>query len=166
MVHALRCPGDDVTLLRQGPGGHTLTEQRDAGFWRAIASDPVLAGAIMGLSPEQIAAIAADPRMLPLASENGGFFFGQMDGLGLVAELHTLYRPAGWGREVAMAGREALERVFATFHVVVTYEVKGNARSRPPRSFGFVMAGDWQETSAGVLRCWVLTRAAWDASPV
>ena len=122
-----------MTLLRQGSGGLTLTEQRDAGFWRAIASDPALAGVMMGLGPDQIAAIAADARMLPLASENGGFFFGQMDGLGLVAELHTFFRPAGWGREVAMAGREALEQVFATFQVVVTYEVKGNARSRPPR---------------------------------
>jgi hypothetical protein len=143
-----------------------IQEQRDAAFWREIASDPAVAGAVMGLTPDQIAEIAARPAILPLASANGGFFFGTMDGLGLIAELHSLYRPAGRGREAAEAGRKALERVFATFQVVVTYEVQGNERSRPPRSFGFVMAGDWRETAVGVLRAWVLTRAAWEGSPV
>jgi hypothetical protein len=143
-----------------------ITEQRDPGFWRAIASDPALAGVMMGLSPDQIAEAATRPGILPLASDNGGFFFGAMDALGLTVELHTLYRPAGWGREVALAGREALDRVFGTYQVVITHEVAGNARSRPPRSFGFTMAGDWQDAGPFVLRAWVVTRAAWDASPV
>jgi hypothetical protein len=151
---------------RRFAGGGVIREQRDPAFWREIASHPDLAGALMEISPEQVQTIAARPDVLPLASDNGGYFFGRLDGLGLVLELHSLFRPAGWGREAAATGKEALMSVFRTAQVITTYEVHGNPRSRPPRSYGFVRAGDWQTTRAGTLRLWVLTRAAWESSPV
>jgi len=142
-----------------------IREERDQAFWFDIASHPAVQGAIMGLDPRQIAEVSQRPTILPLASDNGGFFFGQMDGLGLVRELHTLYRPAGWGREVARAGKEALEWVFRAVQIVTTYQIEANPLSQPPRSFGFVQAGEWQKTAVGSARMWVLTRAAWEASP-
>ena len=142
-----------------------IREQRDPGFWLVIASHPDLAGAMMGLDPGQVAALAARPDILPLASENGGYFFAAMDRLGLALELHSLFRPAGWGREAATAGKAALDRVFEGAQLIATHEVEANPRSRPPKSFGFVQAGVWLPTGVGRLRLWVLTRKAWEASP-
>ena len=142
-----------------------IREERDPAFWREIASHPACAGAMMGLDVGAVAAAAMRPELIPLASDNGGFFFCRMDALGMMVELHTLYRPAGWGREVARAAREACEWIFRTYQMIVTYEIEANAHSQPPRSFGFVRAGDWQSTPVGALRAWVLTRAAWEASP-
>lgn len=139
--------------------------ERDPAWWSEIAAHPALEGLVMGLTPAEIGRAALRPTLLPLASENGGFFFGRMDGPGLVLELHTLFRPAGWGREAAAAGREALTWVFREAQVVVTHEVAANPLSRPPRSFGFALAGDWRETNLGALRAWVLTKAGWEASP-
>jgi len=142
-----------------------IREERNPDFWMEIASHPALRGAMLGLAPAQVAQVSQKPQIIPLASDNGGFFFCRMDQIGMIAELHTLYRPAGWGREVATAGKEALEWVFREFQVIVTYEVEANERSRPPRSFGFVQAGEWKPTTVGSLRAWVLTVAAWEASP-
>ena len=142
-----------------------IREERDPAFWRDIASHPDLADTMMGLSPDQVAEIATRTNVLPLASDNGGFFFGAVDGLGMVLELHSLFRPAGWGREVATAGKQALTWVFQAAQAITTYEVHGNDHSRPPRSYGFAMAGDWQMTNLGALRLWVLTRTAWQSSP-
>ncbi|MEO8927303.1 MAG: hypothetical protein ABI306_09080 [Caulobacteraceae bacterium] len=142
-----------------------IREERDPAFWVEIASHPAVTGAIMGLRADQIAAFAPNPAIIPLASDNGGFLFCRMDQIGLTLELHTLYRPAGWGREVATAGKEALQWVFRTYQVITTYEMETNPQSRPPRSFGFVAAGEFQQTPVGSLRAWVLTRAAWESSP-
>ena len=104
--------------------------------------------------------------MLPLASDNGGWFIGAMDGLGLVGEIHAIYRPAGWGREAAQAGKEAMDWAFRVFQVLVVHEIESNPHSRPAISAGFVLAGDWQHTAVGKIRMWVLTRAAWETSPM
>jgi hypothetical protein len=146
-------------------GGRVIRLERDSAFWFEIASHPAVRGAVMGLDPQAVAEAALRPTLLPLASDNGGFLFGQMDAMGVVRELHTLYRPAGWGREVAGAAKQAFAWVFQTAQVVVTYEMQANEKSRPPRSFGFTPAGEWQMTAAGALRAWVLTRAAWELSP-
>lgn len=142
-----------------------IREERDPAFWFEIASHPAIAGALMGLDSLAVAQTALRPSILPLASENGGFFFGRMDGLGMACELHSLYRPAGWGREAASAGKEALQWVFGAYQVVITFETLANPRSRPPLSFGFVRAGDWRKTVIGQLRLWVLTKLAWETSP-
>lgn len=142
-----------------------IREERDPAFWEAIAAHPAVTGAMMGLTAAQVAASAQRAEIIPLASDNGGFVFCRMDQIGVSLELHTLYRPAGWGREVARAGKEALEWVFRTFQVIVTHQVEDNRLSQPPRSFGFVQAGEYQKSPVGAIRAWVLTRAAWEASP-
>ena len=140
--------------------------ERDPAFWTAVASHPALAGVIMGVAPEVIGQLASRETMLPLAARHGGYLFGRADALGFVAELHTLFTPEGWGREAVIAGIEALNAVFLTgYQVVTTFEHRDNPRSRPPVTAGFVQAGDWRETPVGSIRMWVLTRAAWEASP-
>lgn len=119
----------------------------------------------MGLDPDQVAATAVADGVLPLASANGGFLFAKMDAMGMCCELHTLYRPEGWGREVHKAAKEAFAFVFRFRRVVITYEVAGNARSSPPKSFGFQCAGAWKDTPIGELRAWTLTQSAWEQSP-
>ena len=139
---------------------------RDPAFWTAIASHPALSGAMLGLDPEAVGALAVRADMLPLASEHGGFFFARMDVLGFTCELHSLFTPDGWGREVLIAGIEAINLVWTCgYQLVTTFEVEANPKSRPPRTFGFTQAGDWRETPLGSLRLWTLTRAAWIASP-
>ncbi len=145
-----------------------IREERDGAFWRDIASHPAVHGAIMGLSPDAVAEASGREDTIPLASDNGGFLFCRMDRIGMVVELHTLYRPAGWGREVFRAAQEACEWILGApggHQIIVTYEMETNAHSQPPRSFGFVRAGEWQKTPVGSLRAWVLTRAAWESSP-
>ena len=140
--------------------------ERNPGFWSAVASHPAVAGAIMGVAPEVIGELATRDTMLPLAAKHGGYLFGRADAFGFVAELHTLFTPEGWGREAVIAGIEALNAVFLLgYHLVTTFEAENNPRSRPPVTAGFVQAGEWRATPVGSLRLWVLTRAAWQASP-
>ena len=140
--------------------------ERDPAFWTAIASHPEVAPALLGLPPAKVGALARRPEMLPLASEHGGFLFTRLDAMGFVCELHTLFRPEGWGREALFAGIESLGVVWALgYQTIVTFESRANARSRPPRTFGFRKAGDWRSTPVGELRMWTLTQSAWNASP-
>jgi hypothetical protein len=141
--------------------------ERDPAFWEAVAAHPALAEMPLGLPPGTVGAIAARDDVLPLAAEHGGFFFRKTEPLGFVAELHSLFSPEGWGREALTAGTEAIHLVWLCgYQAVITLEVQANARSRPPRTFGFSCCGDWRETPHGNLRMWMLTRAAWEASPV
>ncbi len=143
-----------------------LRIERDPAFWTAIAAHPALERLRHGLDPAVFGALAARPEMLPLAAEHGGFLFSALDGFGFARELHTLFTPEGWGREALTAGIEALGVIFAgPCQALLTYEVADNPRSRPPRTFGFVLAGDWRETGVGTLRLWVLTREMWIESP-
>lgn len=120
----------------------------------------------MGLAPAALGPIVQQRAMLPLAAEHGGFLFAQLDAVGIVRELHSLFTPEGWGREVHTAGREALEMLFGgPCCAVMTLEVQANGQSRPPRSFGFVQIGDWMESPVGSVRPWLLTKDAWTASP-
>ena len=139
--------------------------ERDPAWWTAVASN--LADTVRGLSPAFVGAMCALDMVLPLASERGGFIFIRRDECGFVCELHTLYDPTAWGsREIVVAAKQAFNAVFiAGYHVVTTLEVRENAHSQPPRSFGFMQAGDWRDSPLGEVRMWVLTRAAWEASP-
>ncbi len=140
--------------------------ERDPAFWTGVAGHPALAGALMGISPEAVGAIAGRTEVLPIAARHGGFLFARSDPLGFIAELHTLFTPEGWGREALMAGKEAIGLVWLSgFSLVTTFEVETNPNSRPPKTFGFTRAGDWRETPFGNLRLWTLSRAAWAASP-
>lgn len=143
-----------------------ISENRDPHFWHRIASHPQVCELLGTFSLEQVAAVLARPTLLPLASENGGFWFATADSLGRVHELHTLFTPEGWGREVHAAAKEAFHRMFAgSCDLIVTSQMRDNPRSQPPRSFGFRPAGDFAHTHLGDARTWVLTRDAWIASP-
>lgn len=140
-----------------------LRLNRDPVFWRAVADHPAVAKVKMGL-PLDIEAIVAHERVTPLASENGGFLFLELDGFGRVVELHTLYRPEGWGREVLFAAKEAFSRIFETAMICTTYET-GDRQSRPPLSMGWRSVGGFKDSPIGPLRTWILTKDAWEASP-
>lgn len=146
-----------------------IREERDPAFWARIASHPDVAPhVLLNGGSVDLAQIIALPGLLPLASEHGGFLFARLDNIGRIYELHTLYEPEGWGREVLVSAKQAFARVFASgAQLVTTYEVEGWWRSRPPKSFGFVRAGDFAAVPdlGAALSTWVLTSDAWDASP-
>jgi hypothetical protein len=147
-----------------------IREERDAGFWNAVATHPDVRDCVFMNHPTMdLAPLVEPPTSLPLAAEHGGFIFLNKDGLGLVYELHTMFTPAGWGREVAAAAREAFDLLFLrSAQLVFTLEVETNVRSRPPLSHGWRTAGPFTYAPdlAANVRTWVLTREAWDASPV
>ena len=137
--------------------------ERDGAFWRAVVDHPAVAHVKMGL-PFDIEALVTHERVVPLASENGGFLFCQLDGLGRVFELHTMFTPQGRGREVSGSAKEAFAEMFAAgARVITTYEVEGWAA--PPLSFGWRASGDFTPSPLGNLRTWVLTLDGWEASP-
>lgn len=145
-----------------------IREERDPGFWINVAHHPVVSGRLGRVVPApEMAAMIASPNILPLAAEHGGFIFTTLDHpVGRVWELHTLFTPEGWGREVHGAGKEALVRLFSgSAHVLVTNEMESNDRSRPPRSFGFIALGGFEPGPWGRARTWMLTRETWLASP-
>jgi hypothetical protein len=147
----------------------TLQENRHPAFWQGVAEHPEVAPhAFLGRDPVSLEPVVTSPAVLPLASAHGGFLFVQLDQIGRVRELHTLYTPEGWGREVLWAAKQAFDRVFSTgCQVVTTYEVEGWWRSRPPKSFGFQRAGDFGDVPGlgASLSTWILTVSAWEASP-
>jgi hypothetical protein len=140
--------------------------ERDPAFWSRIAAHPAMAGALMGATPEAVGAWAQREEVLPLASAHGGFLLTRLDPLGMVAELHTLFTPEGWGREVVLAGISAIGAVWMCgFQTIVTLEMRANPRSRPARTFGFQRCGEWKATPWGDARQWLVTRESWNASP-
>lgn len=140
----------------------------DAAWWDAVASHPDVAPHIfMGAAPVSLSVVLDQPGAFGLRSENGGCIFIPRDPLGLVLEMHTLFRPEGWGREVAAAGRVFMPRVFQAAALIVTHEQEGNWRSRPPRSHGWVACSDFQDVNLPRrLRLWALTREGWMKSAV
>jgi len=145
-----------------------IREDRDPAFWTDVYEHPAVKPHVSLGHDLDIAAIVANPSVTPLRSDNGGFLFARLDGLGRVHELHTMFTPEGWGREVLISAKAAFAEMFRRgADVIVTQEVEGNRRSQPPLSFRFAPAGDFAFSPLlnATLRTWVLTRAAWDASP-
>jgi len=144
-----------------------IRESRDVEFWTHVYEHPEVRPHVSFGHELDIASVVEHASVLPLRAEHGGFLFCRLDGLGRVYELHTLFTPEGWGREVHLAAKQAFCRVFETgAQLVTTYEVEGNPRSRPPRTFRFEPAGDFAPAeNLPPLRTWVLTRNAWEASP-
>lgn len=147
-----------------------IREERDVAFWTAVANHPevkptmVLSGEVPDMTT-----MVLDPKVTPWAAEHGGFLVFQRDGLGRIFELHTMFTPEGWGREVAQAAKEGLTALFLRgADLLFTVEVATNARSRPALSFGWRPAGPFAHSPelAADVRTWVLTRDAWDTSPV
>lgn len=141
-----------------------IVEDR-TGFWDEIAAHPEVKPHL-GAGEGDLSAFVQLPVVTPLRSQNGGFLFARLDSFGRVYELHTLYRPEGWGREVLEAAKEAFAQMFARgAQAVVTYEAADWWRSRPPKSFGFRPAGDFAPAGDLSLRTWILTADAWAQSP-
>lgn len=137
--------------------------ERDPGFWREIAGHPAVLRRL-GVSADQLVEFIGRPGVTPLASTHGGYVFSKLDGLGMVLEVHALFTPEGWGREVAASAHEAFRHIFAgPARVVVTYEQGGNFA--PPLSHGWRPSGAFLETTVGSVRMWVLTVDAWAVSP-
>lgn len=144
-----------------------IREDRDVAFWTDVANHPAVKPHI-GLGHEFSMEAVAEPQVTPLRTENGGFLFVRLDSLGRVQELHTMYRPEGWGREVLLGLKAAVTEMFARgAQLIVTYDVEGHWRSRPPKTFRFEPCADFASAPGfGVrFRSWVLTRAAWENSP-
>lgn len=141
---------------------------RDVAFWDRIAQHPEVAPHIfMGRAPETLAPLIENPAARPYASANGGVIFLPVDHFGFVVEMHTLYVPEGWGREVAVNGKAFVQDMFRTASLILTYEQEGHWRSSPPRSHGWQASGDFKDAAMLCrLKLWVLTREAWVASPV
>lgn len=144
-----------------------IREERDPAWWARIAEHPEVKPHITLGADFDLAAVVQHPSVTPLAADHGGFIFARLDGLGRVHELHTLFTPEGWGREVTGAAKHAFAAMFDRgADLIVTQEVDGNRRSQPPRSFRFAPCGDFRASPLGpALRSWVLTRDAWEASP-
>lgn len=142
--------------------------QQDHRFWDEIAQHPEVAPHVfVDREPETLQPLLSMPGTIAMASENGGIIFMTRDPLGMVYEMHTLYRPEGWGREVAIAAKQFMQEMFKAASVIVTQEQEGNWRSCPPKSHGWQVAGEY--CSVGLskrLRMWVLTKQSWITSPV
>ncbi len=145
----------------------TLRVERDPAWWTAVATHPVVMPMIGGVfTVDQIAALVSQPKILPLASEHGGFWFVAIDSFMRVRELHSLFTPEGWGREVHRAAKEAFEQVFTEgCDLVVTHQIRDNSRSAPPKSFGFRPLGEFAPSMLGDVKTWQLTHEAWLDSP-
>ena len=137
-----------------------IAENRDPTFWTRIASHPACAGALHGFAAEGVGQLAQGESAVPLASENGGFLFLALDALKTTYELHTLFTPEGWGREVNRSAKEALQAF--DWRAILTFET-ADRQTQPPRSFGFVSLGP-KSSPIGDLTVWLLTRPAWEAS--
>lgn len=145
-----------------------IREERDPTFWRAIYDHPQVHPHVSLGQDIDLPALVAHPSVTPLAAEHGGFLFVRLDGLGRVYELHTMFSPDGWGREVLLALKAACERIFDSgAQLITTYEVEGNWRSKPPKTFRFEACGEFAsaEPYQHRFRTWALSRANWVASP-
>lgn len=142
--------------------------ERDPEFWARVAAHPAVAPHVTLGQEIDWAASVENPAVTPLAAKNGGFLFVRLDGIGRVHEMHTMFTPEGWGREVLMALKHAVETIFsAGAQLITTYEVEGHWRSQPPVTFRFAACGDFEPApglSSG-LRTWSLSKTAWEASP-
>jgi hypothetical protein len=125
-----------------------IREDRSPTFWASVCE------------PGLDLAFLASERVTPLRSDNGGYLFVNLDGLGRVWDLHAAFLPAGWGREASATLKAALEHL-GDWQIITSAEVEDNPRSRPPLSFGFRPASGF----SGGFRSWFLTRSAWDQSP-
>ncbi len=134
-------------------------------WWREIADHPAVRPHVMTTDFDMLD-VVSHPSVTALRAEHGGFLFHRLDHIGRVYELHALFVPQGWGREVSTALKDALREMFSRGAQVVTVnEVEGWWRSRPPLSFGFRPAGDFAQALDQMFRTWILTRDAWEDSP-
>jgi hypothetical protein len=140
-----------------------IREERDPAWWQAVADHPEVAPNIYLGQRFDTAPVVTSPRVVPLAAEHGGFWFFD----GPVYELHALFTPEGWGREVAQALKAAMAWMIARgAQGFRTLEVAGLATSRPPRSHGWRPVGSFHAGPLGLLvRDWTLSLDGYRRSP-
>lgn len=144
----------------------TVRLERNPDWWIKVARHPAVEPMLGPMSDADLAEIVTRRDVLPMAAEHGGFLFARLDQFGRVYELHTMFTPEGWGREVHRAAKTAFDHIFARGGaVVVTSEMEANPRSQPPRTFGFQPCGEFASSPLGSARTWVLTCDAWARSP-
>lgn len=141
-----------------------IRQDRDAAFWTEIASHPEVRSILFGQAPELVGELMQRSDVRHFASEHGGWAFIRLDPYGLIWDTHAMFTPEGWGREAHATMKHAFRTMLATAHALFVTETD-NPRSRPPISCGFKPCGGTLETAIGPLTTWVLTRAAWEASP-
>lgn len=107
----------------------------------------------------------AHERCTPIAAEHGGFLLCRVDAYARVYELHTLFSPEGWGREVHTAALEMFAMAFGNAADIITTFETEHAQSKPPKSFGWRPAGEPRPSAIGNVTTWFLTKAAWEQSP-
>jgi hypothetical protein len=145
--------------------GDSIRIERDPSFWRGILAHPDVRHVMRGIDPgAALDAVILNDTVQPIANEHGGWLFVQMDPFGRVFDLHAAFTPEGCGREAVATLKRGIELTDADVYVV--YEFEDEPNSRPPLSFGFRQMGDGFHTFMGPAKCWVLTREAWEASPV
>jgi hypothetical protein len=135
--------------------------ERDPAFWEAIAGHPQVSHVLHGETVDW-GQIAGSPAITPYAAEHGGFLVADK-GNG-ERELHTMFTPEGWGREVHAAALLMHEAVFRDADVLTTFE-SDHPQSRPPRSFGWKPTDEVQNTAYGAFRKWAVTKDDWENSP-
>ncbi len=143
--------------------------ERDPDFWRGVAEHPEVAPhVLMGADVGGLLDLISAEHVTPIATEHGGFIFVQLDRIGRMFELHTMFTPEGWGREVAIAARQAFASIFSRgARIITTQEVEGWWRSAPPLSHGWKPVGEFAPAGdLPLLRSWILTADAWRQSPV
>jgi hypothetical protein len=131
---------------------------RDPAFWQPIIDHPLVKPHVsLGSDVDWLSVLLDSPMCVPFRGEAGGYFLVRM--AHGTWDLHAAFEPRGWGRDANVTLKRALGAV--EWDLIVSLEVDGNWRSRPPRSFGFRPA----EPMRSGLRLYHLTRAAWEASP-
>lgn len=141
---------------------------RSAEFWDGVASSPEVAPFVfMDLPVQSLGGLVENENNEPFASDNGGVLFVKTDHLGSIYEMHTMFRPEGWGREVAITGAKALHYIFSKALIVFTYEQEGHWQSRPPKSHRWKSSGEFVDQGLSKrLKLWYLTRDDFLSSPV
>lgn len=134
--------------------------REDLAFWVDVLSHPQVSHVLDGHDPESISVILDRPGVITHASKNGGLIFVPSDSLKLAYEMHTMFKPEGWGKEVFHTARKAFDSMFEYCDLIFTYETD-HPQSRPPRTFRFAPASEFRNGR----RIWTLTRNAWLASP-
>ncbi len=139
-----------------------LRIERSSEFWSGIINDPSVVETL-GMTTEAFLSCVVHPKVIPLASENGGFLLIDLS-VGQIAEFHTVFTKKGRGKEAFLAACELAKFIFETRDMAITYETT-HSSSKPPLSFGFQTENNWTATPNGNLKLWYLTKSRWLSSP-
>lgn len=135
-------------------------------FWTPVVSHPEVEPWVLhGLATvDEFLTALEEPRFLAEPCEDGGMIYTQKDGY---QELHIMFLPSQWGRRVSWFLKESIAEKMRQGVVLIAREQEGYWKSRPPKSYGWEVAGDFEETThPRRLRKWILTSEAWYRSPV